>query len=87
MRCESLHKDVGKLVLKALAPGETSNTTSKSSFELGVRNMTRGSFQNGLFWSYKSSDESEGEVFDHDRTRAHTHALSVLYRLDVIKTK
>ena len=64
MRCESLHKDVGKMILKALVPGEasTSNTTSKSSFELGVRSMTRGSFPNGLFWSYKSSDESEGEV-------------------------
>ena len=64
MRCESLHKDVGKMILKALAPGEsaTSNTTSESSFELGVRNMTRGSFHNGLFWTFKNSTESDGEV-------------------------
>jgi len=61
MTCDSMHSDVGKMVIKALAVGSM-DSKSKSSFELGMHSTTHGSFDSGLFWTYKKDDVAEGDV-------------------------
>ena len=57
MHCASMHKDVGTMVIKAL--DKTNVTKTTSSFELGMRRMSHGNFDSGLFWTYNDSGTIE----------------------------
>ena len=68
MQCDSMHKDTGRMVIKALdranvaSPANDASAPTKSSYELGMRNITNGNFDSGLFWTYKKSSNGADEV-------------------------
>ena len=59
MNCESLHKDVGKMILKSTV--RNTNESQSAAYELGMRGMNHGNFDNGLFWTYTEKDAAHGE--------------------------
>ena len=61
MQCDLMHKDMGKMIIKALDVANSSSA-SASSYELGMRPMDHGNFDNGLYWAYKNDDTGADEV-------------------------
>ena len=49
------------MIIKALDVANSSSA-SASSYELGMRPMDHGNFDNGLYWTYKNDDTGADEV-------------------------
>lgn len=59
MNCESMPKDVGKMILKSTV--RNMNESHSAAYELGMRGMNHSNFDNGLFWTFKEKGAENGE--------------------------